>query len=297
MSNWARRWAVILLVAVIVLVAAGPSPALAGGNIGPRNMLIQYYALINSRQYQLAYQQWVAPTQTYQNFVAGYANTASVTTYFGGFQPSLASSTDGAVPGLLVGLDIYGTPTAFSGCYFLRYNDTATGLAQWTITGANFTQTQVVAATASQQILKGIDCYNHRNVNNIYDVAEYALANYYTLINVADYASAYAYWMRPVQTYQQFVTGWGDTSETVLFFGSYQVAARWSAAESGRMPVVLFGYHTDGSLVAYQGCIGMGYNANVAGGWGIAAAYLRPLAFVTTPDDLTISYALSARCY
>ncbi|MBI5959860.1 MAG: hypothetical protein HY866_14055, partial [Chloroflexi bacterium] len=280
-----------------VLAAIAPGRVSAGGNIGPRNMLIQYYSLINSRQYSLAYQQWVNPVQTYQDFVNGYATTASVSTYFGGFQPEIAGGITGAVPAILVGVDIYGQPTAYSGCYFLRYNDTSSGLGLWSITGANFAQTQVAVATASQEILKGIDCYNHHNIYGVYDTPEYTLSNYYQLVNLADYASAYAHWIRPSQTYQQFVTGWADTSETVLFYGSYQSVNRVGAAETGRIPVVLFGYHNDGSLVGYQGCIGIGFNANVPGGWGLAAAYLRPMVFTTTPDDWTISQALSARCY
>ncbi|MBI5957736.1 MAG: hypothetical protein HY866_03305, partial [Chloroflexi bacterium] len=64
MSKLARRWAVMMLAVVVVLAAIAPGRVSAGGNIGPRNMLIQYYSLINSRQYSLAYQQWVNPVQT-----------------------------------------------------------------------------------------------------------------------------------------------------------------------------------------------------------------------------------------
>ena len=58
------------------------------------------------------------------------------------------------------------------------------------------------------------------------------------------------------------------------------------------VPVVLLGYHTDGSLVAFQGHIIVRYTTN----WSIQGAELKPLPFAVTPARLAISQALSAPC-
>lgn len=304
-----RRPAAISLILIgsvlFSVIGAALGHVLAGGNIAPRNMLVQYYGYINARQYAPAYQQWINPPQSYDNFVAGYANTASVQARFGGFQPAAAGSLDGAVPGILVGVDLNGSPSAYYGCYFLRYNDTVSGLAQWMITGANFTQVQVAVGTAPSQFLIDTDCY-HLNVGSNGGVGqvvpdttvEQMLANYYNTINLLEYPNAYGFWASAQQTYQDFANGWSTTSETVFFFGTYQpYTGPYATNETGRIPVVLLGYHTDGSLVAYQGCLGVNFSAIRPGGWALWASYVQPMPFTMTPGRMAMAQALGAACY
>jgi hypothetical protein len=306
MSAILRRLTAISLILVLTLIAAAPGQVLAGGNISPRAMLIQYYTAINARQYAVAYQQWINPPQTYADFAAGYANTASATAYFGGFQPGAPGSIDGRVPGILVGVDYTGSPSVFYGCYNVHYNDTATGVGQWSITGANFTQVANAVASGSSYILPRTDCYNLNaaQVGGIGDLppavsAEQLLVRYFSDVNVGAYDLAYAFWASPRQTYDQFVAGWATTTDTVLFYGTYQPwRGTYATYETGRVPVVLMGYHTDGSLVAYQGCLGVNYSATrTAQPWGLWQSYVRAMTFTTTPSAAAITQALAASCY
>jgi hypothetical protein len=134
-----RRLIATLLVTLLIAAAITPGRALAGGNLGARAMLIGYYDLINARDYLTAYRQWEAPMQTYDNFVAGYADTTFVSAYFGGFQAMQPGSLVGRVPGVLIGYHTNGSATAYRGCYGVRYRPESTGIGQWTITEGSFT--------------------------------------------------------------------------------------------------------------------------------------------------------------
>jgi len=292
-----RRTVSVLMVIVVLTLTVAPVSARAGTAIGPRAMLYAYYNLINTRNYWAAYQQWINPPQTYAEFVAGYGDTASVAAYFGGFQPGAINGIEGRVPGVLIGYRTNGTVAAFSGCYQVRYNPTGVGMAQWLITGASFRQLPTVPdqTTIWQQTLD-MWCYG-APYSESYASVQQMLLDYIEAINRADYADAYALWVAPPQTYQQFVAGWADTSETVLFYGSYQYSGVYSGAETGRVPVVMIGYHTDGSVVAFQGCLGVNFNAALPRRWSLYRVYLRPLPFVETPDAYSIFNALGASCY
>lgn len=294
-----RRLVAMLLVVIVIVLAVAPGSAAAGGALGPRAMLYAYYGLINARSYWPAYQQWVSPPQTYAQFVAGYGDTASVVAYFGGFQPGAITAIEGRVPGVLIGYRSNGTVAAFSGCYSVRYNPAASGMAQWLITGANFQPMPIIptdTATIWQQALD-MWCYGDPGFAGSYSSVQQMLLDYIEAVNRADYGDAYALWANPPQTYEQFVVGWADTTETVLFYGAYQYSGVYGVGETGRVPVVMMGYHTDGSLVAYQGCLGVSYDAALLRRWSLWRTYLRPMVFSTTPDTYAVFNALAASCY
>lgn len=298
MQRTPRRLIAAFLTIITVTLALAPGHALAGGNLGPREMLNTYYSLVNARAYATAYAQWTNPTQTYADFVAGYADTSRVEAHFGGFQPGPTNSVAGRVPGVLIGYRTNGSVAAFSGCYDLVYNPATTGIGQWLITGSNFVQLPTVPAGQAIQPYLATDCYDRWPADFSTYLSVYGmLANYINAVNLADYARAYSLWASPPQAYDQFVSGWADTRETVLFYGAYQWSGTTNAAEAGRVPVVMLGYHTDGSLVAYQGCLGVNYNAQLPRRWSLWSADLRPLPFTTTPDMVIINAALSASCY
>ena len=295
------------LITLMLIMAVLPSNALAGGSMGARQMLIFYYDLINARDYANAYARWVNPPQTYAQFVAGYADTATITTYFGGFQSFGTGRIEGRVAGILVGTHWNGTQTAYSGCYDVRYNDDATGIGQWSILGGNFTPMAYVPISGARDdggisaLLGSINCLPRYNPDGSYVAVQYMLSDYVDAVNRGDWARAYAFWdvQSPIrQTYEQFVNGWTTTVETVLFYGNYQFSGTTRAAEVGRIPVVMMGYHTDGSLAAYQGCIGVYFDpGTMPSQWRIWNAYLAPMVLVTTPTDAQIAGALNAACY
>ncbi len=297
-----RRLLTVALI-VMALVTILPGQALAGGSLGPRQMMIAYYDAINSGNYLFAYQQWVNPPQTYAQFVAGYANTVSVTTYFGGFQAAGPGRLDGRMAGILVGTHRDGSQVAYSGCYDLRYNASGTGIAQWSILGGNFTPLSFIPAYGARDdggigdMLGGINCLDRYNVDGSYRSVQNMLVDYFDAINRGKYQQAYNFWANPPQTYLDFANGWMTTIETVAFYGNYQVTSSMNAAEGGRVPVMLMGYHTDGSQVAYQGCIGVSFNYAAVPQWRIWNAYLSPVAFTTTPTAAQVTAALNAACY
>ncbi len=294
--SWGRLAAALLIIAVIGTVGV-PGRALAGGSVGPRQMLYSYYTLINSRNFAAAYSQWSAPTQTYQDFVQGYADTTYVTAWFGSFQAGFIGAQYGRVPGVLVGAHSNGSTVAYAGCYDVSYNPNATGMAQWPITGANFQPLSAVPSTIEINTLMIRSCYDQFSPQGTYSTVQARLVDYAAAVNLSDYTRAYAIWSNPQQTYDQFVSGWADTTETVLFYGAYQYSGVYGYGEIGRVPVVMMGYHNDGSLVAYQGCLGLSYNANSSQQWGLWASYVQPMAFSVTPSTYAIAQALNAGCY
>ena len=291
------RWAAALLILAVIGAVGVPGRALAGGSVGPRQMLTSYYTLINSRNFAAAYSQWAGPTQTYQEFVQGYADTTYVSAWFGSFQVGFIGAQNGRVPGVLVGSHTDGSVVAYTGCYDLAYNPNATGMAQWPITGANFQPLSAVPTTGEISQLITQSCYGQYTPQGTYSTVQARLVDYVAAINLGDYARAYAIWASPQQTYQQFVSGWADTAETLLFYGAYQYSGVYGYGEIGRVPVVMMGYHTDGSLVAYQGCLGLSYNAYNSQQWGLWASYVQPMAFSVTPGAYAIAQALTASCY
>ena len=85
------------------------------------------------------------------------------------------------------------------------------------------------------------------------------LLSYYSAINLKIYPQAYTDWLLPTQSYADFASGYLTTDRVLPYFGDWQPApANGPANELGRVPAVLFGYHTDGSAVAYNGCFFIG---------------------------------------
>ncbi|HML21912.1 MAG TPA: hypothetical protein PKD09_09700 [Aggregatilinea sp.] len=295
--NRAVRSLVVLMLVAAMFAAVVPAGAQTGPYVSPRGMLSNYYNTINTRQYQAAYAQWLNPPQTYASFVAGYADTTRVDAFFGSFRPRQQVTTAGAVPSILIGYRTNGSVAAYSGCYFVTYNEAAVGMGQWLLTGANIQPMAAVPVPESIPTqLAGIDCYTSLGTvgytNTVYEFA----VNYFNAINMGNYWGAYTQWSNPPQTYDQFVQGWSDTAETVLFYGLYQFGG-YRAVDTGRIPVVLFGYHLDGSMVAYQGCLVLNYGAYGTTGWTIGGANLTPMLYTGTPPRANMIAALQAWCY
>ncbi len=123
--------------------------------------------------------------------------------------------------------------------------------------------------------------------------AEVMLLSYYSAINLRNYPEAYAYWVNTPQTYDDFAAGYADTDHVEPYFGVFQPAVS-SAAEIGRVPAVLFGYHTDGSVVSYYGCFVI-YPTST--GLRILNASFRLISTTYLPDSTAMLSYLSLNCY
>lgn len=300
-ARFGFRLALGMLALALGLGLAGAQPASAGGFLSPSQYMNAYYSLINSRNFGAAYAEWANPPQAYDSFVAGYGDTQRVQGYFGGLQPGDANTLVGGVPSVLYGYRTNGTVAAYTGCYYLRYDGGAggaSGMALWSIASANLRPLNYVPTLeGADALIKSTSCATRFDAAGNFASVYSLLGLYYDAINNRDYATAYGLWRNPPQTYYQFVSGFANTTEVAMFLGGYQYGTA-SAYEAGRIPVMLFGFHTDGSVVAYRGCFRLNFDPRRAPNWAIIGAYLAP--FPTdfgAPDRQVVLNAMAAACY
>lgn len=86
------------------------------------NLLASYYDAVNRREYRRAYGYWESPTGSYDEFVRGYAETASVQLIV---QPptsvgAAAGSLYAQILTVLIATNRDGRRQTFSGCYTMR---------------------------------------------------------------------------------------------------------------------------------------------------------------------------------
>ncbi len=90
-------------------------------NASPSSILSLFYQSINNKTYQQAYNYWDTPAQTlpaYNQWVQGYANTASVQITIGNYQiGAAAGNAYASVPTVLISTNNNGTKQTFYGCY------------------------------------------------------------------------------------------------------------------------------------------------------------------------------------
>jgi hypothetical protein len=88
----------------------------------PADMLASFYNAIDRREYARAYGYWEKSPSSYDQFVAGYADTASVQLLITpptNFQGAAGSSFVG-IPTLLIATHNDGSQQTFAGCYTAR---------------------------------------------------------------------------------------------------------------------------------------------------------------------------------
>jgi hypothetical protein len=126
------------------------------------------------------------------------------------------------------------------------------------------------------------------------------LLSYYSAINLKAYPQAYGNWLAPTQSYADFASGYLSTDRVLPYFGDWQPApANAPANELGRIPAVLFGYHTDGTAVAYNGCFFIGSNGSQGSNiWKIVNASFKQFGTANYfPTTTILNTALSVDCY
>lgn len=300
-SRLGLRLTLALVTAALVLGLASVPRASAGGFLSPSQYMNAYYSLINSRNFGAAYAEWVNPPQTYEQFVAGYGDTQRVQGYFGGLQPGDVNNLVGGVPAVLYGYRTNGS-VAYTGCYYLLYNGGAggaSGTALWSIVDANLTPLHYIPTLeGADALIKSTQCYTRYDAAGNFVDVQSLLGAYYDAINSRDYATAYGLWRNPPQTYYQFVAGFANTTEVAMFYGNYQYSGVANAYEAGRVPVMLFGFHSDGNVVAFSGCFRLNYDPWRVPNWAIIGANLQPVSTdFGAPDRQLVLNAMAAGCY
>ena len=273
---------VLFLVTIIVtmLVMPGSTQAQSEGVFQtPQEMLQSYYHAINARNLAGAYAHWRTPSQSFEDFEAGFWRTNRVTPYFGEFEVS-SSPLSGQVQAVLVADETdYSVQDAqvfrtYAGCFFVNRTRT---VGDWRITGADITQLLDFAPPNLDTIEAALSRNCTQGINNTvqgtlsYSNAASILTLYFTLISQRDYATAYNYWLSPADgvsqdyrlSFDQFSSGYAETQAITVYNGEYVFggAAAGRAYLDGIMPVVVVAEDTDGSFSAYAGCFVMGFNA------------------------------------
>jgi len=266
-----------LIVALLLFIGLGAAQAQTSNNAEstPQAAIMRYINAVNLHDYQRAYALLVPP-QSYESFVAGYAETERIVPYFG--RTSVAAGSV-YVNTVLLGYQTDGTVESYYGFFqlangghfsppvdgfvltrgsfqlvkdgFALNNDTIAALvnSQWNPDVALPPQSSTISAMSSS--------------------AADTILDYYDLINTRDFASAFAQWLSPVQhglladyrpPFNQFVRGYGDTMHVMAYAGDAQVvpAHQQHSYLNAYLPVVLVGQHFDGAFVTFGGCYALG---------------------------------------
>ncbi len=259
-----------------------PMPIAFDDATQPWNLIASYVNAINRHEYARAYAYWETPPQPYDQFVAGFADTAHVElvlrppTYVEGAAGSMYS----AVPTMLLATHTDGSLHYFVGCYTVRRpNPQMVGHpTYWKIYSAEMHTT---GSTDGWQLTG--ECSGHPIDAAPYDdhsdpVA--ALASYVNAIVLKDYGRAYGYWETPPSSYQDFVNGFADTKSVVLLVRLPVFTEGAAGSFYTSIPTMLMATHTDGSRHNFVGCYVMRTpNPSMAGSpehWMIYSASMAP---------------------
>ncbi len=106
----------------------------------PANFMQSFYNAINRKEYQRAYSYFDTGTDkpSYDDFVAGYSDTVSVTVYIGKYeQDAGAGNVYASVPTVLVAAHTDGSVHTYAACYILHHTnpgiDPAPDAALWKV--------------------------------------------------------------------------------------------------------------------------------------------------------------------
>lgn len=295
------RYLAAIVSIVILLTATAFVPVKADIAYSAASMLTSYYNDISLRQFSTAYALWIKPPQTYENFVAGYADTDHVTPYLGDYQE--VDGASGYVPGVLVGYRADGNIVSYHGCFsVIRSNASVFG---WSLTEASF---DLLSNDLPDNDLilayLNLDCRSSVLVfptvaptptSDPYSMSGKAystLTTYYQLINKKEFAAAYALWLHPLPgpkpngapgadyrlPFNDFVAGYTTTKFINVYPGIYneQGGSAGHGYLNGEFPVLLISEKTDGLFEGYVGCYVMGGMQDIP--FGIVSGYFKQIS-------------------
>ena len=261
----------------------------------PVDLLASFYNAINRKEYARAYSYWENPPSSFDQFVAGYANTASVDLIV---QPPTfidvgAGNARAPIPVAVIATQFNQERQVFTGCYVAHKVNIQPG-ALWGIERAQVAQVDAGAALppllAQACAAYGVPAPATVSYDNRSRPAD-LLASFYNAINRHEYARAYGYWETPPSSYDQFVAGYADTDSVQLLIvppTNFQGAAGSSYVG---IPTVLIATHTDRSQQTFAGC----YTARASNiqpdGWRLFRADIAP-----APNNLLVASVLGQNC-
>lgn len=260
----------------------------------PTDVLASFYNAINRQEYQRAYGYWESPPSSYDQFVQGYADTASVQLIV---QPPTfidagAGNLRAAIPTLLLSTQRNGGQQTFAGCYVTRKANIQSDV--WHLSQA---QIALADAQASLPTLLAQGCSafgvpapaqnSYADQNTPVDL----LASFYNAVNRQEYQRAYSYWENPPSSYEQFAQGYADTASIQLIVQLPAFIGVGAGNAYAPIPTVLVSTKCDGGQELFAGCY-ITHKANIQPDvWHLSSAAVAPAA-----ANVDIRSALAQAC-
>jgi hypothetical protein len=270
-----------------------PIPSYASQD-SPAEVLASFYNAVNRQEYARAYGYWETPPSPYDQFVRGYADTASVQLIV---QPPTfidagAGNLHAAIPTVLMATRRDGSQQRFGGCYTTHKANIQPDV--WHLSQA---QIAPLDASVSIPVLLAQACAaygvpapaqtSYADQNTPVDL----LASFYNAIDRQEYQRAYGYWESPPSPYGQFVQGYADTAGVQLIVQLPAFIDAGAGNLHAAIPTVLVATKRDGSQQTFVGCYTT-HKVNIQPDvWHLARAAITPAA-----ASLGIPSALAQAC-
>src|SRR5262245_31349051 len=234
-----------------------PSTPVYASQDTPTDVLASFYNAINRQEYQRAYGYWESPPSPYDQFVQGYADTASVQLIV---QPPTfidagAGNLHAAIPTVLVAMKRDGSQQRFGGCYVTHKANIQPDV--WHLSQAQIApldaSVSIPALLAQACAAYGVPSptqVSYADQNTPVDL----LASFYNAINRQEYQRAYGYWENPPSPYAQFVQGYADTASVQLIVQLPAFIGAGAGNLYAALPTVLVATQRNGSQQTFAGC-------------------------------------------
>ncbi|MHB9031962.1 MAG: hypothetical protein ACYC6L_02830 [Anaerolineae bacterium] len=249
------------------------------------SLLASLFNAINRHEYLRAYSYWEANGQngrlTFQQYTAGFANTASAALAVGQVTGGAAAGNlYYSVPAIVTATNTDGSVQVYTGCYLLHLGQPAIqGVPPFKPLAIEKGQLQLMPAGQDPAALvpdacavvgieTGIalpptptfepsDISTNRYLDDLSDPVQ-VLRSYYNAINRHEYLRAYSYWTKEaaaqqLKPYDQFAAGYADTAAVVLYTGTPTVDAG-AGNRYYTVRVVIVATTASGETQTFAGC-------------------------------------------
>lgn len=272
----------------------------------PVRLLASYFNAVNRKEYARAYEYWEnPPNPSYEEFVQGYADTASVLLAVRppSWVEGAAGSQYASVPTLLMATHVDGSRHAFVGCYVTRRaNPDIAGAdgAGWSLYDATVSPTPG-NATDGTLLAEACADLTPPQPEPPYDDRQdpvSVLASYYNAVNRKEYARAYDYWETPPnRSYEEFVQGYADTASVLLVVRPPTWVEGAAASQYASIATLLVATHTDGSQHSFVGCfVARRPNPEMGGKFAEASWSLYSATVAAAPGNVADAALLAEGC-
>ena len=272
---------ILSIIFLMLMLSVGTTQAQDSIERNPvEETIMRYINAINMRDYETAYNMLAPENQTYEQFVAGYAETAWITPYMG-----VNVNGGGGIRTYLLAYQTNGSVESYSGVFDVTINTTSDPNINIINLDGSFNLVQSGFPLTNATIMWGINGSSGSSVGWLLSPNEarlnWAVAsilNYFNAINQGRFEAAYQRWhpaydaitqeqvmpqsFRP--PFEQFVSGYNDTAYITVYAQSgsgSDIPYRDlddPAYVSEYIRIVLVAQKTDGSFETYSGCYAFG---------------------------------------